>query len=69
MRVLGYLDAGSGSMVVGAIAAGAAGAVVAAKVGWRRMAGAFTRKGDALESPAGPGASGAVDEPSEQDES
>ena len=41
MGVFGYLDAGSGSMIVGA---------VAAKVGWRRMTGAF-RKGDGLETP------------------
>jgi hypothetical protein len=50
MGVFGYLDAGSGSMIVGAVAAGAAGVAVAAKVGWRRMTGAF-RKGDSLESP------------------
>lgn len=46
--MFGYLDAGSGSMIVGAVAAGAAGVAVAAKVGWRRMTGAF-RKGDGLE--------------------
>ena len=50
MGVFGYLDAGSGSMIVGAVAAGAAGVAVAAKVGWRRMTGAF-RKGDDLETP------------------
>ena len=50
MGVFGYLDAGSGSMIVGAVAAGAAGVAVAAKVGWRRMTGAF-RKGDGLETP------------------
>jgi hypothetical protein len=42
--VVGYLDASSGSMVVGAIAAAGAGVAVAAKVGWRRMAGALTGK-------------------------
>jgi hypothetical protein len=46
MGVFGYLDAGSGSMLVGAVAAGAAGVAVAAKVGWRRMTGVFSRKGD-----------------------
>ena len=50
MTVFGYLDAGSGSMIVGAVAAGAAGVVVAGKVGWRRVTGVF-RKGDQLESP------------------
>ena len=50
MTVFGYLDAGSGSMIVGAVAAGAAGVVVAGKVGWRRMTGVF-RKGENLESP------------------
>ena len=47
--MFGYLDAGSGSMLVGAVAAGAAGVAVAAKVGWRRMTGVF-RKGDDLET-------------------
>jgi hypothetical protein len=50
MGVFGYLDASSGSMLVGAVAAGAAGVAVAAKVGWRRVAGVFSRKGDDLES-------------------
>ena len=50
MGVFGYLDASSGSMLVGAVAAGAAGVAVAAKVGWRRMTGVFSRKGDDLES-------------------
>ena len=49
MGVFGYLDAGSGSMLVGAVAAGAAGVAVAAKVGWRRVAGVFSHKGDELE--------------------
>ena len=48
--MFGYLDASSGSMLVGAVAAGAAGVAVAAKVGWRRMTGVFSRKGDDLES-------------------
>jgi hypothetical protein len=45
MTVVGYLDAGSGSMLVGAVAAAGAGVAVAAKVGWRRVAGAFGGKG------------------------
>ena len=52
MGVFGYLDAGSGSMIVGAVAAGAAGAVVAAKVGWKRMSGVFGRKGNGVENAA-----------------
>jgi hypothetical protein len=49
MGVVGYLDAGSGSMIVGAVAAGAAGVAVAAKVGWKRMTGVFGKKGDDTE--------------------
>ncbi len=52
MGVFGYLDAGSGSMIVGAVAAGAAGVAVAAKVGWRRMTGGFGKKSQALEAAA-----------------
>jgi len=50
MGVFGYLDASSGSMLVGAVAAGAAGVAVAAKVGWRLVTGVFSKKGDDLES-------------------
>jgi hypothetical protein len=51
--VVGYLDASSGSMVVGAIAAAGAGVAVAAKVGWRRVAGAFGgKKGEVEADPA-----------------
>ncbi len=49
MGVFGYLDAGSGSMIVGAVAAGAAGVAVAAKVGWRRMTGVFGKKDEGVE--------------------
>jgi hypothetical protein len=49
MGVFGYLDAGSGSMLVGAVAAGAAGVAVAAKVGWKRVTGVFSRKDDDVE--------------------
>ena len=44
MGIVAYLDAGSGSMVVGAIAAAGAGVAVAAKVGWRRMTGKLSGK-------------------------
>ncbi len=67
MGVFGYLDAGSGSMIVGAVAAGAAGVFVAAKVGLRRVGGVFSRKGGDLEAPpettpAATGADASTDE-------
>ena len=65
MGVFGYLDASSGSMLVGAVAAGAAGVAVAAKVGWRRMTGVFSRKGDDLESTAAEETTADAVEPSE----
>ena len=64
MGVFGYLDASSGSMLVGAVAAGAAGVAVAAKVGWRRMTGVF-RKGDDLETGDVEGAATDAVEPGE----
>jgi hypothetical protein len=41
---LAYLDAGSGSLIVQAVVAGAAGAVVAVKLGWRRVADRFRKR-------------------------
>lgn len=38
-----YLDSGSGSMLVSAIVAGAAGVGVVGKVGMRKITGAFKR--------------------------
>jgi hypothetical protein len=38
-----YIDSGSGSMLVSAIVAGAAGAGVVAKMQWRRLTGAVKR--------------------------
>lgn len=35
--MLAYLDPGSGSMITQAVVAGVAGAVVVAKLSWRRM--------------------------------
>jgi len=63
MGVFGYLDASSGSMLVGAVAAGAAGVAVAAKVGWHRVTGVFSRKGDDVESIDASGATEDVVEP------
>jgi hypothetical protein len=44
VRQLAYLDAGSGSLIVQAVVAGAAGLVVAAKLYWRRITGRFRRR-------------------------
>lgn len=46
MSTFAYLDAGSGSMIAGAVAAGAAGMAVAAKMGWRRVTGKFSKGGE-----------------------
>jgi L-serine deaminase len=40
---LAYLDAGSGSLIVQAVVAGAAGMAVAVKLYWRRLTGRFRR--------------------------
>ena len=42
--MLAYLDAGSASLVVQAIVAGAAGAAVFFKLGWRRITSPFRRR-------------------------
>ena len=44
MKVLAYLDAGSGSLIVQAVVAGAAGAIVAVKLGWRRITDRFRKR-------------------------
>ena len=49
--MLGYLDAGSGSIIASAAAAGFAGAAVAAKMGWQRVTGKLKR-GQAEEQEA-----------------
>jgi hypothetical protein len=41
VKDLAYLDAASGSMIVQAIVAGAAGAAVFFKLGWRRISAPF----------------------------
>lgn len=38
-----YVDSGSGSMIISAVVAGAAGAGVVAKLGMRRITGAFKK--------------------------
>ncbi len=49
---LAYVDAGSGSMITQVIVAGAAGAVVVARVGWRRLSAPLRKK--RLEPPEAP---------------
>lgn len=44
MRVVGYLDAGSGSMIASAIAAGAAGFIMVFKVGFGKVFGFMSPK-------------------------
>lgn len=44
MRSLAYLDPGSGSMIVSAVAAGIAGVAVVFKMGWRRFAMLFSAR-------------------------
>jgi hypothetical protein len=41
---LAYLDAGSGSLIIQAVVAGAAGAAVAVKLYWRRITGRFRKQ-------------------------
>lgn len=49
--MLAYLDANSGSLIASAIAGGAAGVAVVAKMGWRRTLGALSpKKGKAGEA-------------------
>jgi hypothetical protein len=42
--VVGYLDAGSGSMIMQALAGGVAGIAVAGKLYWRRLKRIVTRR-------------------------
>jgi hypothetical protein len=42
--VVGYLDAGSGSLILQALAGGVAGVAVAGKLYWRRIKRVFARR-------------------------
>lgn len=56
---LAYLDPGSGSMLMAAIVAGAAGVAVTVKVWWRRLFGRLRRQQAADgQPPAGPAQDG-----------
>ena len=73
MAIVAYLDSGSTSMLVGAVAAGGAAVAVAAKVGWRRATGVFrgksgdadtaTEPADATDSQPGPEAGAEAGDP------
>jgi hypothetical protein len=47
--MLFYLDGNSASMITQAVVAGAAGAAVVAKTGWKRMTSPFRGKKDATD--------------------
>ena len=48
--MISYLDAGTGSMIVTAVAGGLAGVVVAVKMGFARMKAKVTGKSEAPQS-------------------
>lgn len=41
MKILGYIDGGSASLIVSALVGGIAGIAVVAKLGWHRLVGVF----------------------------
>jgi len=49
---LAYIDAGSGSLIIQALVAGAAGVAVFLKLGWRRITGTFRRQASAQSASA-----------------
>ncbi len=59
-----YVDSGSGSMIISAVVAGAAGAGVVAKMQWRRLTGAMKGKKDLPQSPTTAGT--AIDKTEQQ---
>jgi hypothetical protein len=65
--MLAYLDGGSASMITQAVVAGAAGAAVVAKTGWKRISSPFRSKKDSdvndLPTAAEASASSAWDSP------
>ncbi|MCZ7527317.1 MAG: hypothetical protein M5U14_13615 [Acidimicrobiia bacterium] len=52
MRLLAYLDAGAGSLIVSAIVAGFAGVAVFFKLLWRRLRHPLARRQKAAEAAA-----------------
>lgn len=62
--MLSYLDAATGSMIVSAIAGGAAGLSVAGKMGMKRIKGKLSRNGgDDVESESTAAIEDAVESP------
>jgi hypothetical protein len=59
-----YVDSGSGSMIISAVVAGAAGAGVVAKMQWRRLTGAMKGKKDLAQGPTTAGT--AIDKTEQQ---
>lgn len=49
--LIGYLDPGTGSVILQALIGGVAGLAVTAKLWWHRVTGIF-RRGSSTESPA-----------------
>jgi hypothetical protein len=60
--MIGYLDAGTGSMVAGAIAAGAAGVGVVAKSAWMKVSPRRKKKGTQTDEASAENDEGAGDD-------
>ena len=55
MRIIfGYLDPGSGSVILQALVGGVAAVTVTAKLWWKRVTGIFRRNQDDEPTPAAP---------------
>jgi hypothetical protein len=52
--IFGYLDAGSGSVILQALVGGFAAVAVTAKLWWKRFTGFFKRNQDDQTPPAAP---------------
>ena len=61
-----YVDAGSGSMIVQGVVAGAVGAGVAAKVAWRRISGGRAAKRGSVAAPPAEGTAATTRDETEQ---
>jgi hypothetical protein len=61
--MLFYLDGNSASMITQAVVAGAAGAAVVAKTGWKRITSPFRSKDSKAEAPAEASATSSWDTP------
>jgi hypothetical protein len=61
--MLFYLDGNSASMITQAVVAGAAGAAVVAKTGWKRITSPFRSKDSKAEAPSETSAASSWDTP------